>query len=182
MEPETPAAPAEARLIRTARLAAGMSAAQAARATEGAVSATYWRDVERGYGGRRGQRAAARASDGLLAAMARVTGVTPDQLDKVQREDAARVLTEILRREGGSGPAEAPAAPRNPFAAFASQFSEPEDDPAWDMFPDPADKLLRWIWRMPVPVEDREQLVADIRARRRAAQEPPRRESACLPG
>ena len=52
---------------------------------------------------------------------------------------------------------------------------------AWDLFPDPADKLLRWIWRMPVPVEDREQLVADIRARRRAAQEPPRRESACLP-
>jgi hypothetical protein len=181
MEPETPAAPAEARLIRTARLAVGMTAAQAARATAGAVSATYWRDVERGYGGRRGQRAAARASDRLLAAMARVTGVTPEQLADAKREDAARVLTEILRREDGPRLAEASPVPRNPFAAFTDQFSEPEDDPAWDMFPDPADKLLRWIWRMPVPVEDREQLVADIRARRRAAQEPPRRESACLP-
>jgi hypothetical protein len=181
MEPEAPAPPPEALLIRTAREAVGMTATQAAAATQGAVSATYWRDVERGYGGRRGKRAAARASARLLAAMAHITRVTPDQLAKVKREDAARVLTEILRREGGSDPAEVPAVPRNPFAAFASQFSEPEDDSAWDMFPDPADKLLRWIWRMPVPVEDREQLVADIRARRRAAQEPPWRESACLP-
>ena len=74
-----------------------------------------------------------------------------------------------------------PLQPRDPSAA--DQHGEPEDDPAWDLFPDPADKLLRWIWRMPVPVEDREQLVADSRARRRrAAQEPPGRESACLPG
>jgi len=99
MEPDTPAPPPEARLIRTAREAAGMTAAQAAQATDGAVSAGYWRDVERGYGGRRGQRAAARASDKTLAAMARVTGVTPGQLNEVQREDAARVLAEILRRE-----------------------------------------------------------------------------------
>ena len=99
MEPETPAAPPEARLIRTAREAAGMTAVQAAQATEGGVSATYWRDVERGYGGRRGQRAPARASDRLLAAMAHVTGVTPDQLAGAKREAAARVLMEILRRE-----------------------------------------------------------------------------------
>jgi hypothetical protein len=76
-----------------------------------------------------------------------------------------------------------PPQPRDPSATVADQHGEPEDDPAWDLFPDPADKLLRWIWRMPVPVEDREQLVADSRARRRrAAQEPPGRESACLPG
>ena len=105
MEPETPAPPPEARLIRTAREAVGMTAAQAAQATEGAVSATYWRDVERGYGGRRGVRAAARASSRLLAAMARVTGVTPEQLKEAQREDAARVLAEIQRREAPHGPA-----------------------------------------------------------------------------
>ncbi len=104
MESERPAtapeAPPEALLIRTAREAAGMTAAQAAAATEGAVSATYWRDVERGYGGRRGKRAPARASARLLAIMAHITGVTPDQLAGAKREDAARVLTEILRREG----------------------------------------------------------------------------------
>jgi transcriptional regulator with XRE-family HTH domain len=106
MEPEHPdvtseAPPPEARLIRTAREAAGMTAAKAAEATKGAVSATYWRDIERGHGGRRGQQAPARASARLLAAMARVTGVTPDQLAGAQREDAARVLAEILRREDG---------------------------------------------------------------------------------
>jgi hypothetical protein len=55
MEPDTPSPPPEARLIRTSREAAGMTAAQAAHASDGAVSATYWRDVERGYGGRRGR-------------------------------------------------------------------------------------------------------------------------------
>lgn len=104
MEPKAPASasetpPPEARLIRTAREAVGMTASQAAEATGGAVSATYWRDIERGHGGRRGQRVQARASARLLAAMARVTGVTPDQLKKAEREDAARVLEEILRRE-----------------------------------------------------------------------------------
>lgn len=110
--------------------------------------------------------------DGTITALEVAYGVKPGSIGQF----LAGGELEALPR-----PAEAPPVPRNPFAAFASQFSEPEDDPAWDMFPDPADKLLRWIWRMPVPVEDREQLVADIRARRRAAQEPPRRESACLP-
>lgn len=71
-----------------------------------------------------------------------------------------------------------PEVPRNPFAHLAP--AEPEDDAAWAMFPDPGDKLLRWIWRLPVAVSEREQLVRDVRARRRAAQNPPGRESAGL--
>jgi transcriptional regulator with XRE-family HTH domain len=123
MEPEAPASapapPPEALLIRTAREAAGMTAAQAAAATNGAVSATYWRDVERGHGGRRGKQAPARASARLLAAMAEITGATPDQLKKAQREDAARVLEEILRRKAppvASAPSLRPV-PSRPAAA-----------------------------------------------------------------
>ena len=40
-----------------------------------------------------------RASARALAAMARVTGVAPAQLARAGREDAARVLEEILRRD-----------------------------------------------------------------------------------
>jgi transcriptional regulator with XRE-family HTH domain len=139
MEPETPAPPPEARLIRTAREAAGMTAAQAAQATEGGVSAIYWRDVERGYGGRRGQRAPARASDRLLAAMAHVTGVTPDQLAGAQRENAARVLAARLRRASVSPAAEPappgadpgpPAKPGSPVeAVLADLLDRYRDDP-----------------------------------------------------
>jgi len=184
MEPETlasaPEAPPEALLVRTAREAVGMTAAQAAAATAGAVSATYWRDVERGYGGRRGQRAAARASARLLAAMAHVTGVTPGQLTAAEREDAARVLTEILRREGGApagGPALRPVAP--PRAATAGSPAEAaligllsrygddeviqaigtqghrESWPAWAI----VQAVLRWLER-----QDREAVVREFLA------------------
>jgi hypothetical protein len=58
--------------------------------------------------------------------MARVTGVTPGQLAGARREDAARVLAEILRRAGDAPPAmpalrPVPAAPR---PAEGSQDSE----------------------------------------------------------
>ena len=76
------------------------SAAEASRTHDGkGVSAAYWRDVERGAGGRRGERVPVRASARALAAMARVVGVTPAQLAGAGRQDAARVLEEILRRE-----------------------------------------------------------------------------------
>ena len=75
-------------------------AAEASRAHDGrGVSAAYWRDIERGYGGRRGKRVPTRASDRALAAMARVVGVTPAQLADAGRGDAARVLQESLRRD-----------------------------------------------------------------------------------
>ena len=108
----SPDIPPEAEVIRLAREATGMTAqdaAEASRARDGkGVSAAYWRDVERGYGGRRGQRVPTRASARALAAMARVTGVAPAQLAGAGREDAARVLAEILRREGSVPPRPAP--------------------------------------------------------------------------
>jgi transcriptional regulator with XRE-family HTH domain len=171
---QAPSPPPEASLLHRARESAEITMAEAAK-TAG-ITDTRWSQIERGHERRKGIDVPARAKAGTLARMARAIGISPERLESEgQRPDAAEILREILRDDRPA------TVPRNPFAAFASQFSEPEDDPAWDMFPDPADKLLRWIWRMPVPVEDREQLVADIRARRRAAQEPPRRESACLP-
>lgn len=104
MDPDTPAPP-EASLIRTARKAAGLTAEAAARATGGAVSPVYWRDVERGYGYRRGKRVRARASDRVLAHMAHAVRVTPERLTEAGRGDAATVLAEIL----GTAPAAAAA-------------------------------------------------------------------------
>jgi hypothetical protein len=108
---------------------------------------------------------------------------TPDTLRAVER--AYMLVPGSVERTlagGGLEPADAGPAPlpRNPFAAVADPADEPGDDAAWAMFPDPADRLLRWIWRLPVPVQDREQMVADQRARRRAALDPPGRESAGL--
>src|SRR5580704_9479840 len=101
MSPDVTPAPPEAEVIRLAREAMDMtaqSAAEASRAREGrGVSAAYWRDVERGYGGRRGQRVPTRASARALAAMAHVVGVMPAQLAAAGREDAARILEEIRR-------------------------------------------------------------------------------------
>ena len=94
------------RLAREAMDMTALSAAEASRARGGkGISAAYWRDVERGYGGRRGQRVPVRASARALAAMARVVGVMPAQLAEAGREDAARVLEEILRRDAPGMPA-----------------------------------------------------------------------------
>jgi hypothetical protein len=72
--------------------------------------------------------------------------------------------------------------PRNPFASVAGQFDEPEpeDDPAWDVFPNPADRLFRMIWRTPADEKVRTAKVAELRAAIRRALEPPGRESAGL--
>ena len=108
--------PPEAAVIRLARLALGMTAESAAAASRahgsGGVSAAYWRDVERGQGGRRGQRVPTRASARALAAMARTVGVTPAELTGAGREDAARVLEEARRREGTAIPLPPAVAPR----------------------------------------------------------------------
>jgi hypothetical protein len=105
--------PPEADVIRLARLAARMSVDEAvARVREagGRIGPTYWRDIERGHGGRRGQRVPARASDGLLAQMADAVGVTPSQLAGAGRADAARVLEAM--RAGPPPPRPMPAAIR----------------------------------------------------------------------
>jgi hypothetical protein len=101
-----PPAPPEAELIRLAREALGMKASAAARRMaetcppDAAITAGYWRDIERGAGGRRGQRVTVRASDSTLAHMAVVVGVTPERLEKAGREKAAAILREIHSRDG----------------------------------------------------------------------------------
>ena len=103
METEPGTRPPEAILIQRARKAADLSAEEAAaqvRAAGGRISATYWRDTERGYGGRRGQRVQVRASDRLLAQMARVLAIPPERLESEGgRPDAAEVLREIGRNK-----------------------------------------------------------------------------------
>src|SRR5258708_137927 len=112
MSPDVPQASPEAEVIRLARKAAGMtaeSASQATRARGGkAVSATYWRDVERGHGGPRGQRVQVRASDEALAALALIVGAPPSEPAKARREGAARRL-------GGIHPPQSPATPSPSF-------------------------------------------------------------------
>ncbi|HEX3957764.1 MAG TPA: hypothetical protein VHZ03_14195 [Trebonia sp.] len=69
------------------------------------VGVTYWRNVEKGTGGRRSERVTVRASDEALADMALVVGVEPGQLADAGREGAAQLLAEIQRREGLNQPA-----------------------------------------------------------------------------
>lgn len=69
--------------------------------------------------------------------------------------------------------------PGNPFADLMAE--EPEGDMAWAMFPNPADRPLRAVWRQSsLTYEKREEKIAELRAWAKAAQEPPGRESAGL--
>jgi hypothetical protein len=72
-----------------------------------------------------------------------------------------------------------PGAPPNPFASVMPD--EPEGDEAWTMFPDPADRPLRAIWRQPLPYQKRVEKVAELRDWAKAALRPPGQESAGLP-
>lgn len=115
MDPQTITPPPEARLIRAAREAAGMTAADAARAVNEAAAArgmrqvlspAYWRDIERGYGGRRGVRVPVRASARVFAHMAASLGLTPERIaEEGRREDAAEILREIRSDPPPSRPA-----------------------------------------------------------------------------
>lgn len=104
MSHEAPRIPPEAEVIRLARKAAGLTAEAAALASKErgrkGVGATYWRDVEKGTGGRRGVRVRVRASDEALADMALAVGVEAAQLADAGREGAAELLREIQRRDG----------------------------------------------------------------------------------
>jgi len=105
MTQEISPVPPEADLIRIARQASGLTMAAAAKAAKAidpageGISAPYWRSIEANKGGRRSKAIIPHVSDEKLALMARVVGVTPRQLADVGRDDAARVLAEMLRRE-----------------------------------------------------------------------------------
>ncbi|MFC6885325.1 MULTISPECIES: hypothetical protein [Actinomadura] len=89
-------APPEALLIRRHRMAAGLTVADAAAATDGRVSYRRWVQIEQGYVLKKGQRQATSGSDAALAHMAAVVGVRPGQLRELGKEEAAEVLAVIL--------------------------------------------------------------------------------------
>ena len=122
-------APPEAALIRLAREAMGLTATAAAKAARDAghkVGDTYWRDVERGQGGRRGERVAVKASARTLAGMARTVRVTPEQLRQAGRGDSAVILEEMLRREESRRPGQFQVI-RDPEGGLAAQRREAAD-------------------------------------------------------
>lgn len=91
MDTEKPVRPAEGALLRDARTARGMSIEQAARAA--GYSGSRWRQIESGYATvEAGVYRAIKARPDTLATMARAVGITPDQLDRAGRPDAAEHL------------------------------------------------------------------------------------------
>jgi hypothetical protein len=89
--------PAEALLVRRARMARRMSPEDAAPLA-GVIKARRWRQIEQGQ----------RADDEVLAHMSAAVGLDPEQLEQVNRGEAAEVLREIRRQEPVSPPAAGP--------------------------------------------------------------------------
>lgn len=104
---EPPKPPAEGELIRVAREALALSADAAAARTPVRIQGTRWRQLERGWERARPLKLAP-APARTLAHMAHTVGVTPEQLDDVQREDAAEILRAIQRQEEAGPPATVP--------------------------------------------------------------------------
>lgn len=90
----------EGKLIELARKAKGLSARRAAR--DAAVSEGWWRQIENGYTSVGGQPAAIKGADDTLARMARVAGVTPEQLRAAGRPQAADVLLTLIGMQAES--------------------------------------------------------------------------------
>jgi hypothetical protein len=88
--------PPEAVIIRRARQARALSPEDAAPRT-GVIKSRRWRQIEAGVDG--GKRV--RAEDDVLAHMASVVDVAPDQLDSAGRPEASEILREILRQRAG---------------------------------------------------------------------------------
>jgi transcriptional regulator with XRE-family HTH domain len=94
-----PSPPSEAVLLRRARKARGLTLADAA-AEAGVVKASRWGQIENGYVMKDGVPIPTSAKDMQLAHMARVVGLTSQQLAAAGREDAAAILGEIERQGG----------------------------------------------------------------------------------
>lgn len=105
--PEVPDAPSEGVLLRRARMARGLSLEEAARRlakmSGAGFSASRWSQLESGYRIVGGEAIPQRALDGRLAQMAYVVGLAPEQLEDVDRAEAAQILRELLRQRDESG-------------------------------------------------------------------------------
>lgn len=131
--------PAEADLIRVARMARGLSPEKAAELAPIRLGGARWRHIERGYESKQPPKKV-RAPDTTLAHMARVVGVTPERLTEVGRASASEILREILRQEAESDEAQQ----ERPYA-------------------DLTDRLERTAWEMPLPVDQRKLIVDMLR-------------------
>jgi len=110
-EQDTPQPTPWGQMIRDAREAANLSIPEAAR--QAGVSPGQWGNIERGYqtiGKKRQLRAPGAAR--TVAHMAGVVGITPERLATAGRQDAARILAEII--EHTRVVAEAPASNMDP--------------------------------------------------------------------
>jgi transcriptional regulator with XRE-family HTH domain len=94
--------PPEAELIALARQARGLSPERAASQARIRISGRRWRQIEAGAERAGGKPAIARPE--LLAHMAAVAGVTPQQLEEVGKNAAALILREIHRQETEEAP------------------------------------------------------------------------------
>ncbi len=90
MSPEVPVQPPEGKVIAAAARSDGRTVLDLAAAAN--MSDTRWRQIIKGYARVAGNIVAVRAPSGTLARMARVVGVTPQQLDEAGRTDAAEAL------------------------------------------------------------------------------------------
>lgn len=146
--PEPP--PAYGALIEAAREAAGLSRREAAR--RAGISDAWWRYVVQGW-----QNGPISGAADTVAKMARVVGVTPDELEtEGQRADAARVLREVLSAEPPAG-----AASGSSFTPGGGRDNDPKDDAAAHMFAGDTSRarLLRSIWRYSEDEEKRFELI-----------------------
>jgi transcriptional regulator with XRE-family HTH domain len=86
---DTASTPPEGALIEAARERAGLS--QNGAAEKAGITGTHWRTIVRG-----GAAMTSRRGVTTLARMARVVGVTPEQLEQAGRPDAASRLRELF--------------------------------------------------------------------------------------
>lgn len=139
-------------LIEEARKKARLSMREAGR--RAGISGNWWRYVTEGHQGETPVPGTAET----VAAMARVVGVTPEQLaGKGQRPDAAEALREMLRPVTAEN--RPPPLPEPPTAA----------EEAVERFP--GDLVAQAIWRQPnTPEAERWEMIATLERKRREIQ------------
>jgi Helix-turn-helix domain len=174
----TPDQPPEGILIESARRRAGLSVREAAR--RAGISEGWWRQIVKGYqslsGGNRGE---VKGPPDTVAGMARVVGVTPEQMEtEGQRPDAARemrkdlppaaprpqhqggnsLLTELSRRLRLDGSPE--------YAALWGRIGLAADQHGIEADPDAPAAVLKgeWLWprgTSPADAESWDNMAAD---------------------
>ncbi|MEU0181506.1 helix-turn-helix transcriptional regulator [Streptomyces sp. NPDC006207] len=90
---QRPEAPAEAKLIQAALKKSRLTARRAASKAD--LSEARWRQIVSGYQSVSGSYIPVKAPAETLARMAQVVGVTPDELTKAGRADAATELADL---------------------------------------------------------------------------------------